>query len=173
MRSVSAQARHRVLSRETIGRAIGGWPIWLHSAGLGRLAGRRYAVICSVGRRTARVRRAAVMVLRENPVTGEVFVVAGTRDAHWYRNVCATPAIEVWLAGRRFHPVQRLLNASEIADLLLAIRRDHPREARIQAAFFGWPWPGSTEDLALLATSLGGVSFAPPSRPEASDARSR
>lgn len=173
MKSVSAQTRRPVLSRETIGRVIGGWPIWLHRAGLGRLAGRRYAVICSIGRRTGRVRRAAVMVLREDRATGEVLVVAGTRDAHWYRNVCATPATEVWLAGRRFRPVQRLLTAGETADLLLAIRRDHPREARIQAAFFGWPWPASTEDVVSLAATLGGVSFAPASHPGALDARSR
>jgi deazaflavin-dependent oxidoreductase (nitroreductase family) len=173
MNSLSAQTRRPVLSRETIGRVIGGWPIWLHRAGLGRLARRRYVVICSVGRRTGRVRRAAVMVLREDPATGEVLVVAGTRAAHWYRNVCATPATEVWLAGRRFRAVQRLLTTSEIADLLLAIRRDHPREARIQAAFFGWPWPGSTEDVGSLAASLGGVSLALAPRSGARDARSR
>jgi len=90
MKSVSAQTRRPVQSRETIDRVIGGWPIWLHRAGFGRLAGRRYAVICSVGRRTGRVRRAAVMVLREDPATGEVLVVAGTRDAH--RVVSFAPA---------------------------------------------------------------------------------
>ncbi len=72
MKSVSAQTRRPVQSRETIGRVIGDWPIWLHRAGLGRLARRRHGVIGSVGRRTGRVRCAAVMVLREDPAAGEM-----------------------------------------------------------------------------------------------------
>ena len=71
----------------TIGRRIGGWPIWLHRLGLGLLVGRHYAVITSVGRRTGATRRAAAMVLREDRVTGELFVVAGDQRTNWYRNV--------------------------------------------------------------------------------------
>ena len=102
MKSMSVQTRRPVLTRATIGRVVGGWPIWLHRAGLKRLAGRGY-----------------------------------------------------------------------VADLLPATRRDHPREARIQAPFFGWPWPGSTQDVGSLSASLGGVSFAPAPRSGARDARSR
>ena len=42
MKSMTVQTRRPVLTRETIGRVVGGWPIWLHRAGLKRLAGRRY-----------------------------------------------------------------------------------------------------------------------------------
>jgi deazaflavin-dependent oxidoreductase (nitroreductase family) len=161
MKSLSRRAHRPLLSREAIGRALGGWPIWLHEIGLGRLAGGRYLVISSVGRSTGRVRRAAVMVLRDDASTGEIFVVAGTHETHWYRNVCAQPAVEVWRAGKRFRPVQRLLTTTEVAALLLAVRRDHPREARIQAAFFGWPWPSSPGEVTLLAAGLGGVAFRP------------
>lgn len=81
MKGVSARTRRAVLSRETIGRVIGGRPIWRHRAGLGRLAGRHYAV-CSVRRRSRRVQPAAVMVLREDPATGEARIQAGPRGSN-------------------------------------------------------------------------------------------
>lgn len=170
MRCVSAETGRPVLSREMIGPVIGGRPVWPRRAGLGWLAGRRYPVIWMVGRRTGHVRRVAVTVRRLDPATGEVLVAARTSDAHWCRDVCATPATEVWLAGRRFHAAQRLLAASQIADPLLEIRRGHPLEARILPAFFRWPWPGSTEGVASLAASLGGASSAPARRTAARDA---
>ncbi|HEY6056700.1 MAG TPA: hypothetical protein VIV06_01645 [Candidatus Limnocylindrales bacterium] len=114
MKGVSAQTRRPALSRETIDRVIGGWPIWLNGARLGRLSGGHDAVICSVGRRTGRVLGAAVMVLREDPTTGEVLVVAGTRDAHRYRNACATPAIGVLLGAHARRPAPRLAAADRV-----------------------------------------------------------
>ncbi len=159
--STSAVPRQPRLSRARVGRVLGGWPIWLHRMGAGRLVGCRYAVISSIGRRTGRVRRAAVMVLRDDRATGEVFVVAGTRDAHWFRNVCEQPATEVWLADLRFRPRQRLLDAREVGELLTSIRTEHPREARVQAAFFGWPWPAAPETILEIAAGLGGVVFRP------------
>jgi hypothetical protein len=91
--------------------------------------------------------------------TREIFVIAGTASTHWYRNVCERPAVEVWWGTRRFPPEQRLLTTAEVAELLESIRRDHPREARVQAAFFGWPWPASDTQIRSLAGTLGGVAF--------------
>lgn len=101
------------------------------------------------------------MVLREDPRTGEIFVVAGTPATHWYRNIAERPATEVWCGSRRFRTDQRVLTVAEIAELLRAIRREHPREARVQAAFFGWPWPASDPQVESLALALGGVAFRP------------
>lgn len=152
-------ARHRL--GRSFGRLIGGWPIWMHQIRLGRLVGGRYLVVTSIGRRSRATRRAAVMVLRQSPVTGELFVVAGDHRTAWFRNVCEAPAVEIWHGKRRFLPAQRLLTGEEIAELLLTIRREHPREARIQAAFFGWPWPATAGQIRSLAASLGGVAFRP------------
>lgn len=161
MKTLSTPTRHGIGFREAAGRALGDWPIWLYRIGLGRLVGRRYAVVCSIGRRTGRTRRAAVMVLREDPQSREIFLVAGTSATHWYQNISAQPASEVWWAGRRFEPEQRLLPSAEIVDLLASIRREHPREARVQAAFFGWPWPASDAQVAAIAARLGGVAMRP------------
>lgn len=162
-------SRHQALGKSplrTIGRRIGGWPIWLHRLGLGLLVGRHYAVITSVGRRTGATRRAAAMVLREDRATGELFMVAGDQRTNWYRNVCAASAVEIWHGSRRYRPTQRLLSTDAIAELLMAVRRERPREARIQSSFFGWPWPGTRDQLRSLAATLGGVAFRPPAGAE-------
>jgi deazaflavin-dependent oxidoreductase (nitroreductase family) len=157
---VARQEPHR-----TIHRWLGGWPVWAHLLGLGRLVGRRYAVITTIGRRTGATRRAAVMVLRDDAATGEIWVVAGDARTGWYRNACAAPATDIWLGSRRFRPDQRLLGADEIAEALVAIRREHPREALVQAAFFGWPWPATAEQFRELAGILGGFAFRPARQP--------
>lgn len=162
MHTTAAPAQRRRSPRAAIGRALGDWPVWLHRIGLGRALGARYAVISTIGRRSGRVRRAAVMVAGGDHSSGEVFVVAGTREAQWLRNLGAAPAADLWIGGRRFRPAHRLLSTSEVAHVLLALRRDHPREARVQAAFFGWPWPASPDEVASLASTLGGVAFRPP-----------
>jgi deazaflavin-dependent oxidoreductase (nitroreductase family) len=159
MRTLSAPTRHPLVSREAIGRAVGGWPIWLHRIGLGWLVGRRYAVITSIGRRSGQRRRAAVMVVREDERTGELFVIAGTLRTQWYLNIRERPAVEVWCGARRFRAQQRLLSTTEITELLGSLRREHPREARVQAAFFGWPWPASDAQIRDLAATIGGVAF--------------
>lgn len=161
LRAAATRSAVRGSLRRALGRIVGGWPIWLDRIGLGRVVGRHYAVIASIGRRSGRPRQAAVMVLREDNRTGEILVVAGDRLTHWYRNVCAAPATEIWHGGHRFRPLQRLLSTAEIADLLTTIRRERPREARIQCAFFGWPWHATPEQLRTLAASLGGVAFRP------------
>lgn len=165
MKTLSTPTRQGIGWREAAGRALGDWPIWLYRLGLGRLVGRRYAVVCSIGRRTGRQRRAAVMVLREDPRSGEIFLVAGTAAANWYQNISARPAGEVWWVGRRFEPHQRLLTSGEVVDLLTSIRHEHPREARVQAAFFGWPWPASDAQVAAIAAGLGGVALRPRTNP--------
>jgi deazaflavin-dependent oxidoreductase (nitroreductase family) len=161
MKTLSTPTRHPLASRESVGRALGDWPIWLYRIGLGRLVGRRYAVVGSIGRRSGRPRRAAVMVLREDRGSGEIFLVAGTSATHWYRNISDRPATEIWWCGRRFEPEQRLLSSAEVVDLLTAIRREHPREAHVQAAFFGWPWPASDSQVADFGARLGGVAMRP------------
>lgn len=158
-------ARHE--PHRSIHRRLGGWPVWLHRLGLGRFVGGRYAVVTTVGRRTGATRRVGVMVLRDDAATGEIWVVAGDARTGWYRNACTAPATEIWLGSRRFRPEQRLLGADEIAGALVAIRREHPREALVQAAFFGWPWPATGEQIRDLAGTLGGFAFRPARQPAA------
>jgi len=120
--------------------------------------GDRFLIIAYRGRKTGRLHRIGLIVLRRDPQGGEVYA-AGKRRADWYRNSCAAPAVEVRLRGRRYHPSQRLLSADETADILLAGRRANPFSARIQYLFFGWRWTTDPVAVRGLAASLGGVAF--------------
>lgn len=151
---------------------LGRWPVLMHRYGLGRLLGDQYAIVVHRGRRTGRLYETAVMTLRRIPQTGEITLVAGRRNADWYRNIGAAPPVAVFVGNRRYDPRPRFLEVDEVADALTWSRTNRPRNARIQAMFFHWPWAADSEQLHALASSLGGVAFRPATPPAsaASDA---
>lgn len=140
-------------------RWLGKWQIIVYRLRLGWLMGHRFMLITHRGRRTGKVRQTGVMVLRYDRRSKEALVVAGSAQADWYRNIHASPAIEVALGRQRCRPEQRFLEGEEIAELLAWSRQRHPVKARIQSMFFHWPWNSSRKELLDLAMSLGGVAF--------------
>ncbi len=150
---------HQQPRRRSIGARLAAWPVSLDQLRLGWLLGDRFLIIAHRGRKTGRLHRVGVMVLRRDPQGGEVCVAAGKRRADWYRNICAAPAVEVRLCGRRYHASQRLLSTDETADILLAGRRANPFSGRIQCLFFGWHWTTDPVAVRELAASLGRVAF--------------
>jgi deazaflavin-dependent oxidoreductase (nitroreductase family) len=72
-----------------LGRVINIWP-----AGIGRIM-----VIRHVGRRSGKERLAPVNYA---PVEGEIYCTAGFGSgSDWYRNIMATPRVELWLPRGR------------------------------------------------------------------------
>ncbi len=142
-------------------RWLGKWMTIVYRLRLGWLLGHRFMLITHRGRRTGKARQTGVMVLRYDRQSREAFVVAGSANADWYRNIQASPAIEVALGRQRYRPEQRFLEVEEIAELLAWSRQRHPVKARIQSMFFHWPWNTSRKELLDLARSLGGVAFRP------------
>lgn len=137
------------------------WPVLLDQYGLGWLLGRQFIVITHRGRRSGLIRRTGVMVLNQDPQTGELCVAAGSLKSDWYRNILAEPALLVSHAGHRFIPIQRLLSTAELAEYIASARKYHPIRAWIQSRFFHWRWTTSPEEIVTLATTLGGVAFRP------------
>lgn len=137
------------------------WPVLIDRIRLGWLLGRQFLVITHRGRRSGFIRQTGVMVLHEDPRTGEVCVAAGSLKADWYRNILAEPALFVSHAGHRFIPAQRLLTSEELAEYIAWARKHQPIRAWIQSRFFGWHWTTSQEEILNLARSLGGVVFRP------------
>ncbi len=142
-------------------RWVGQWLIIVYRFHLGWLMGHRFLLVTHRGRKTGKVRQTGVMVLRYDHRSREAFVVAGSAKADWYRNIHASPAIEVALGRERYRPEQRFLEVEEIAELLAWSRQRHPVKARIQSLFFHWPWGISERELLELARTLGGVAFRP------------
>lgn len=149
----------RTRRRQTIGALLSSWPVWLDRLHLGWLTGTRFLLVTHRGRRTGRLRVTAVMVLHRDERKHEVYAVAGNRRSDWYRNIQASPAVQISMGGRRYRPVQRFLRSEEIASILASCRRRDPVSARIQCLFFGWRWETEPGGLLRLASSLGGVVF--------------
>ena len=162
VRQVAEEASNRGKKKVPVwARWLGKWLIIVYHFHLGWLVGHRFMLITHRGRRTGKVRQTGVMVLRYDRQSREALVAAGSANADWYRNIHASPAIEVALGRERYRPEQRFLEVDEIAELLAWSRQRHPVKARIQSMFFHWPWGTSKKELLDLARSLGGVAFRP------------
>jgi deazaflavin-dependent oxidoreductase (nitroreductase family) len=107
---------------------------------LGWLLGHQFILVTPRGRRTGKLRQTGVMVLRYDRSARQIYVVAGSTAADWYRNIQTAPAEEIHVGRERCRPVQSFLSTAEVADLLEWSRKCHPFQARLQALFFGWPW---------------------------------
>jgi deazaflavin-dependent oxidoreductase (nitroreductase family) len=162
VRQVAEEASNRGKKKVPVwARWLGKWLIIVYHFHLGWLVGHRFMLITHRGRWTGKVRQTGVMVLRYDRQSREALVAAGSANADWYRNIHASPAIEVALGRERYRPEQRFLEVDEIAELLAWSRQRHPVKARIQSMFFHWPWGTSKKELLDLARSLGGVAFRP------------
>jgi deazaflavin-dependent oxidoreductase (nitroreductase family) len=136
-------------------------PLILYRLRLGRLLGKRFMCITHVGRRSGKVYRSVLAVLKFDQATQEIMAVSPWRGSNWYRNIQATPALEVEMGGVRYTPTQRTLSAEEIADLFIIFRREHPIFARLVARIPGWKIDSSDEEFRALARTLRGVAFQP------------
>ena len=82
-------------------------PIYLYRLDLGRLLVHR-------GRESGLLRETVLEVILYDPATRESVVLsAWGEEADWYRNVGATPALEVRTGGQRYVPEQRFLAPEE------------------------------------------------------------
>jgi hypothetical protein len=72
----------------------------------------------------------------------------------WYRNIEATPALEVRTGGERYVPEQRFLAPEQNHAVLADYRRRHPPAFRISARVFGYPLGGTEAMRREFASSL-------------------
>lgn len=104
----------------------------LYRLRLGRVLGHRFLVIVHRGRRSGRLYRTVLEVVRWDSERREALVASGWgAKANWYRNLRAAPAVEVMLADARFVPEQRFVERDERVEVLRGYRRAHPLAARI------------------------------------------
>jgi deazaflavin-dependent oxidoreductase (nitroreductase family) len=116
-------------------------PIYLYRLDLGRLLGHRFLLLVHRGRKSGLPRETVLEVLLHDPATREsVALSAWGEESDWYRNVGATPALEVRTGGRRYVPEQRFLDPEENHAVVSDYGRRHPLAFRPAARFvrFGW-----------------------------------
>jgi deazaflavin-dependent oxidoreductase (nitroreductase family) len=136
-------------------------PLILYRLGLGWIFGTRFALVAHAGRRSGKIYRSVLAVLRFDEKTREIMVVAPWSGSDWYRNIQAAPAREVQVKRIRYAPVQRNLSAEEIAALFVEFRQAHPIFSRMVARIPGWNIDSTYDEFLALARTLHGVAFHP------------
>ncbi len=137
-------------------------PIYLYRLNLGWILGHRALLLVHQGRRSGLLRETVLEVVHYVPHTRESVVLSGWgEEADWYRNIEATPALEVRTGGQRYVPQQRFLDPEENHTVLAEYGRRHPLAFRVFARALGYPL-GETEAVRRgFASSLHLVAFRP------------
>jgi len=136
-------------------------PLILYRLGLGWIFGKRFMLLTHVGRRSGKVYRSVLAVLQYNQETREILTVSPWNGSNWYRNIQATPALEVETGRVHYAPEQRPLSPEEIAALFIEFRRQHPIFSRMIARIPGWKIDSTYDEFLELARTLRGVAFQP------------
>jgi deazaflavin-dependent oxidoreductase (nitroreductase family) len=137
-------------------------PIYLYRLDLGRLLGHRFLLLIHQGRRSGLLRETVLEVILYEPATKESVVLSAWGEkADWYRNVGATPALEVRTGGQRYAPEQRFLAPEENHAVISDYGRRHPLAFRVFARVFGYPLDGTEAGRREFAYSLRLVAFRP------------
>lgn len=143
-------------------------PAILYDWHLGWLLGRRFLRLTHRGRRSGRLYQTMLEVIGNDPLSGELFVMAGLgRNAQWYRNVVAGGAAEVAVDSKRFRPAFRELAPAEAAAVVGEYERRNravtPIVRAILSALVGWRYDGSPSARERLVNDRPILAFRPAS----------
>ena len=134
----------------------------LYRANLGWLLGHRGLLLTHRGRKSGRVYQTVLEVIRYDPATRESVVPSGWGErSDWYRNIKASPALEVQTGGERYAPEQRFLAPDENQAIIFEYARRHPFASRFLGMAFGYPLRGTDAARREFAESLRLVAFRP------------
>ena len=137
-------------------------PIYLYRLNLGWLFGHRALLLIHQGRRSGLLRETVLEVILYDPTKRESVVLSAWGEkADRYRNIAATPALEVRTGGQRYAPEQRFLAPEKNHAVLGDYGRRHPIAFRIFARAFGYPLGGTEAECRRFAESLRLVAFRP------------
>jgi deazaflavin-dependent oxidoreductase (nitroreductase family) len=107
-------------------------PIYLYRLDLGWLLGHRGLLLIHREHESGLLRETLLEMILYNSATGQSVVLSAWGEkSDWYRNVGATPALEVRTGGQRYVPDQRFLVPGENHAVLADYRRRHPPAFRV------------------------------------------
>jgi deazaflavin-dependent oxidoreductase (nitroreductase family) len=141
-------------------------PARLYDWRCGWLLGHRFLRLTHIGRNSGRRYQTMLEVIGTGPADNEFLVVAGLGPtADWYRNLRATPAVEVAIGRSRFRSVHRTLNVEEAVAALSDYERRNrlitPVIRRVLSWLVGWRYDGSGPARQRLVRELPIVAFRP------------
>lgn len=133
----------------------------LYGLRLGWLLGKRFMQLTHVGRRSGKVRKTILAVLRFDERSKEIYAISAWKGSDWYYNIQASPALEVQIGFVHYAPVQRPLSPEEITETFVEYRKQHPIFSRMVCRIPGWKWDATYEEFLEVARTLHGVAFNP------------
>ena len=137
-------------------------PIGLYRVRLDWLLGHRFALVTHRGRRSGRVRRTVVELVRYEPATKECIVAFGRgARSDWYRDLRSHPALLIESGHDRYVTERRFLAPEEVVAELRDDARRHPNAARLIGRCLGVALGESQAALSTLAAALPMVSLRP------------
>lgn len=124
-----------------------------YALGLGPLIGRLVLLLTTTGRKSGKPR---VTPLQYEEIDGRLYLGAALgQRADWVRNICANPAVDVRVKGRRLHGTASIINDCEqIADFLEVRLQRRPRMVGAILRGNGLALPPSRADLEQYARGL-------------------
>lgn len=135
-------------------------PILLYRLGLGWLLGERFLLIHHTGRKSGKLRRAVVEVVRRDREQKRYIVASAFGPkSQWYQNVCHTPDVTVQVGRRKLQAHAELLPAAEGGQEMVNYARRHPLSARILVKLLGYRVYGSEADYRALGESIPFIAF--------------
>jgi deazaflavin-dependent oxidoreductase (nitroreductase family) len=171
MRSLLTEGLRTGPSARLVFHAIG----HVYDLGLGRLVGHRFLRVIHRGRKSGRQYRTVLEVINYDPSSDESVVLSGWGGrADWYRNIRASPPLEVSTAGVRYTPVYRFVEGQELYAFLLGYIARNQLVAGVVRRLLGLRLDGSDSDRAELERrGYRGVAFRPAGEHKAQDTSER
>jgi deazaflavin-dependent oxidoreductase (nitroreductase family) len=138
-------------------------PIWLYSAHMGWMLGKRFVLINHIGAKTGLPRRTVVEVVAYHPDTKSYFVCSGFGEkAIWYKNLKKTPKTTIQVGSQTIQAVARFLSPEEGADVMADYALRNPKAAVQVTKFCGHPSDGTESSYRQIAREyLKFIEFVP------------
>lgn len=148
-------------------RALFRAPILLYRLRLGWLLGQSFLMLTHRGRRSGKSYHTVLEVVAYDPRQRESVVVAGFgAQSDWFRNIEASPALEIITGRLRYTPLQRFLSVEEGASALAYYESLHGKLATAGLSrLFGYD--GTPAGRLALAQRVPMVAFRPPAPDQA------
>ena len=137
-------------------------PIYLYRLRLGCRLDHWLLLLTHRGRRSGWRRQTVLEVVHYDPISRECVVAAAWGDPpEWYRNLQASPALEIQIGRERYRPVHRMLGPAEEAAVLRDYLQRRPWALPILAKALGLPAGDAAAVRQAFVASIPMVAFRP------------
>lgn len=140
-------------------------PRYFYEVGLGSWMGPHLLMIVHRGRKSGRIYHAVLRVFHYDAThQGYTVLAVYGKQTDWYRNVQASPVLEIRKGTQRFLADQRILSEDEIYAILSELAQQDVRRLSTYIRLAGYAkFAALPTELRQLSAIIGGITFTPQS----------